>query len=371
MLLTIIHFQPVEIYPPAINLIGYCTQHLPEGEHCVFTNGYGAELPEYNVPGSRIFRPTVFKKKNSKIGRLAKVLWFNIYTTIRLFALRPRNILYVETSSALPVFLYCLFFRKSVRVFIHYHEYTSPAQYRGGMLFDKCWHFLEQRFLYTRSEWISQTNEFRNQLFLRDNPGVDPAKLKCLPNYPPASWVVKANNGKLQSTPVKLVQLGSISTSHMYAKEFFNWIVEQEGRFVLDIYSLNIQPDILRLLKELNTPYIQYKGALSYEEIPEKLKTYDIGVVLYNAYSENVVYCASNKLFEYLALGLDVWVTKVMVGSEPYYRSNVYPKIVPVNYGELTSFNWQKAIDRQDLSFSPSPYVMEDVYSTFIKQLSR
>jgi hypothetical protein len=370
MRLAIIHFQPVETYPPAINLIDYCSTRKDIGSISLFT-GYNAwQLPDTSFSNCKVYRPVRHARGDFRATRMLKALWFNFFVTIKLFALRPSTIIYYETSSALPVYIYMLFFSKRTQLYIHYHEYTSPLQYKQGMVLDKWWHKLEQKFLYKKAKWISQTNEYRISFFLRDNPSVDKSKMQVLPNYPPRSWVNYARGDKFSNRPIRVVQVGSISTQHMYATEFIKWISSQNGLFHFDIYSLNAQPDVLQLLKDLDCPWVSFKGGVSYNQVPAVLKDYDIGVILYKANSENVVYCASNKLFEYLAVGLDVWVTKAMLGSKPYYRNDVYPKILEVDFERLQDFDYRSAINREGIPNSPSPYYMEEIYSGLINNMA-
>ncbi|HTN05245.1 hypothetical protein [Agriterribacter sp.] len=363
MKIALIHFQPPEYYPPIVNICNYLLKEIDQSEISLFTNSTNTELIA-NISLKKIYKIFKFQKNDKRIIRMVKAVYFNLYVTLQLFRLKPSTIFYFETSSSFPAFLYFLFYSKKTRLYIHYHEYTSLAQYKQGMLLDRVWHFFETRFLYRKAYWISQTNEYRRDLFSRDYKFVNPQLLKVLPNFPPEPWIVplSAAKEKMQKAPYRIIQLGSISTKHMYAREFFNWIKEMNGLFMLDIYSFSTQPDVATYLEQLNCPFIQIKGSIAYAEIPGTLSDYDIGVVLYKAYSKNVVYCASNKLFEYLSGGLDVWVSSVMLGSAPYMRSGSYPKISFVDFENLASLDWKKLIDRDNLAYEPSDYYMERVY---------
>lgn len=371
MKLSIVHFQAIEGYPPAINLINYCSSQLPPGSVSFFSIVNRSEIPKLQFNNCDAYRPVTIHRSDKRLARLLKTIWFNLFTMVSLFRIRPSVILYVETSSAFPVFMYMLFFSARTKMCIHYHEYTSPKQYREGMWLDKVWHWLEKKYLYSKAKWISQTNEFRCEFFLKDNPAVDRGLMNVMRNFPPQSWIQYGRREKFIKKPYRVVQIGSLSARHMYAAEFIEWIVKQNGDFELDIYSMNIQEDVLALLQKINSPYIRFKGAISYEKIPEALSGYDAGVVLYKANSENVVYCASNKLFEYLALGIDVWVSDVMLGSQPHYRKDVYPKVLPVAFSNLDQFDWRSAINREGLTFSDSEYYMEKEYAGFVKFITQ
>lgn len=367
MKVALIHFQPPEYYPPLINVCEFLSKKFDRSSLSLFTNSTRELEPKDSIENTS--RVICFNKRDRRFKRFIKVLYFNLFVTFQLFKTRPSTVLYFETSSSFPAFLYLLVFSRTTRLFIHYHEYTSLVQYKQGMVMDRIWHFFEIHFLYKKAYWISHTNHFRIKLFLGDYKKVNPQLMKELPNFPPQSWIVPSSiaNERMRATPYRMVQLGSISTKHMYARELFDWVQKMNGLFLLDIYSFTTQPDVATYLQKLNSPYIQIKGSINYGEIPEVLLDYDIGVVLYKAHSENFIYNASNKVFEYLALGLDVWISKVMLGSAPYLRSDSYPKVSFVDFENLESLNWKELIDRDNLSYCPSPYYMELIY----EQLTR
>lgn len=363
MKIVLVHFQPPEYYPPLVNICKYLSKKINQSDVFLFTNSIDSELiADTTLKNFRnIFK---FKADDTRIIRMFKAIYFNLYVAIQLFRLKPSTVLYFETSSAFPAFLYFLFYPGKARLFVHYHEYTSLQQYKQGMLLDRIWHFCETNFLYKKAYWISQTNKYRCEMFLKDYPFVDPKLLRALPNFPPQSWITNEYSVKqrMKTPPFRIIQIGSISMKHMYAKELFDWIEKMKGHFTLDIYTFSLQADIVTYLQELRCPFIQIKGSIPYSQIPNILGNYDIGVILYRANSENVIYCASNKLFEYLAGGLDVWVSKVMLGSADYIRFNDFPKVSFVDFESLDELDWEGLIDRENLSFAPSEYFMERIY---------
>lgn len=369
MKVFLIHFQPPEYYPPLINICDFLSQNLENKNLALYTNS--VEGIKVNLAIKNAFRIIKLKKKDFKVQRFFKIIYFNLFVTFQLFKVRPSSIIYFETASSLPSFLYLLFYSKRTRLFIHYHEYTSLTQYKRGMFLERIWHNFEINFLYRKAFWISQTNQYRIKFFLRDYSFINSKVLKVLPNFPPRSWIVPLRNAqeRMKSTPFRIIQVGSISILHMYAKELFDWVEKMNGLFLLDIYSFKTQPDVVSYLEKLNCPFIQLKGSIEYSKIPEILSAYDIGVVLYKANSENVIYCASNKLFEYLACGLDVWVSNVMIGSTPYLRSKCFPKVSFIDFENLSKIDWKYLINRDNLNYQPSEYYMELVYNQLLEHL--
>ena len=91
------------------------------------------------------------------------------------------------------------------------------------------------------------------------------------------------------------------------------------------------------------------------------LKNYDIGVILYKGHISNYVYNAPNKLFEYLACGLDVWLPKKMTGSLEYVTVATFPKILALDFLNLQLFNLHKAINRDGCFYQKNSFFCESV----------
>ena len=53
---------------------------------------------------------------------------------------------------------------------------------------------------------------------------------------------------------------------------------------------------------------LNWNGSIEYNQIPLVITKYDVGIIIYKGISKNVIYCAPNKLFEYL---LKDWNAKV------------------------------------------------------------
>jgi hypothetical protein len=99
------------------------------------------------------------------------------------------------------------------------------------------------------------------------------------------------------------------------------------------------------------------------------LSDYDVGVILYKGHIPNYIYNAPNKLFEYLACGLDVWFPHVMKSCFKYVTSHTYPKILPVDFSNFNLLDLEKTIDRNDLEFKQPQYYCETALYPLAKQL--
>ncbi len=257
--------------------------------------------------------------------------------------MRPDILLYIEPHSALPAFLYCLVARRC-RLFIHYHEYRDRDEYsQAGMRLVRLNHWIERKFLYRRAEWISQTNADRNRMFREDLPGVDAGKLKILPNYPPKSW----GDGPRATwrhcdDGLHLVYVGAVSLRDTYIGPLVDWL-RSDGSphgVTLDIYSYNNDAETRDFLHSSTCDSVRFHArGVPYHEIPNLLVDYHVGLILYQANSRNYVYNASNKLFEYLALGLDVWYPPPMLGVKPYANDQSWPRVLETDFEQLSQLD--------------------------------
>jgi hypothetical protein len=364
---AIVHFQPVELYPPVMNFLNYLSEKKSEEtEVRVFTmrTGISNDL-NYHSSGIKIFRRGNSKKR-ALFFRYCNYIGFYISAIADLIFWKPDVILYYETLSALPPFFYKKFINKNCRLLIHYHEYTSAQEYKNGMMLSRWLHDLEKK-IYSVSDWISQTNSDRMRFFLEENKNVPVGSIHIMPNYPPISWR-SDNNNNLISLPVKFVYVGALSLDTMYTEEFAKWIIEHKEQMTWDIYSTNITDEALAYLSSLKTDRIKFHGGVNYFSLPDALKQYNIGVILYKGHIPNYVYNAPNKLFEYWACGLDVWFPQKMNSSLLFTTTNCFPKIIAVNFDNLEQLNVEDAASHSGLNYEPSPYYCEQIFDTLFEQ---
>ncbi|MCK0123642.1 hypothetical protein MWU76_04460 [Gelidibacter sp. F2691] len=332
---AVIHYMPLEFYAPVTNFLDIFSGS-DNNSVSVFSTHNNKDRKVYvNSRVRRIYRYSFPGKRERRLNRIIKYLIFNFSCFFNLLRLQPNCILYYESYSAWPVYWYLRLFGEKTTLFIHYHEYTSPSEYLNGMRFVKMYHQYEKKFLYNKAHWISHTNQQRVDLFLKDIPEVDINKMKVIPNYPPCSWIIdKQAETVLDKEVLHTVYIGSLSLSNTYIKEYCDWVLTQNGRITFDIYSFNLHSDTHHYLDSLNSEHIRfYSEGVEYQNIPTILSEYQVGLILYKNYSENVIYCAPNKLFEYLACGLKVVYSDKILGIKPY-NSDI---VISLDFQELAS----------------------------------
>jgi hypothetical protein len=365
--ILIVHFRSAMDYPPVYNFSRYLAGQgvavrLLTGRKKESSSGleqYGVQVKEIGMD------------KGSGIGNLIAYGAFYLRAFIELIRTSNVPVIYFESISSPPLFLYFLIFPFSKRTMaIHYHEYFDKEEHQRQSFLERMGRALEP-WLFKRARWISHTNKDRLSRFHSEFPAIEKSKLQIMPNYPPESWLhsmpqrEKDSNGK-----VRLVYVGSVSLKVLFLKELVEWLCSQKGAVVCDIYSKNMDEETLRFIDSQPYSVVTFKGSLNYDDLPAMLPGYDVGLILYNGiYSSNFVYNAPNKLFEYLACGLDVWFSSTLISSHEYETTHTYPKVVKVDFSNLAAFDYKKAISKEGLSYKKSTFVMESVYQEFQKAI--
>ncbi len=378
--LAIVHYLPLEYYPPVTNLIDYLAYErknefdkisIYSSHNVKGRKKYQVSSSKYQDAGLKINRSPFPNEKDNSLIRLFEYLHFNLCTLIGLLKLTPNVILYYESYSVLPVYIYTKIFNRKCKVFIHNHEYASKDWYDSTMKLVKYYHKLEKKCLYPRAEWISQTNADRLHFFQQDHPHLRKEQLRVMPNYPPSGWRKTLQVSNQQSTtPTKLIYVGSLSFEDTYLKELCEWVVAQKGNILFDVYAYNLYEDVKTYFKALDSPWVNFfEQGIEYNKQPQLLSRYHVGLILYKAHNQNYTYNAPNKLFEYLACDLDVWYPDVLQGPLPYNTTDSYPKVIPIDFENMGLFDWQKARDKEGLKYKASEFFCEEVYQTFVDEL--
>ncbi len=366
--ISIIHFSPIELYPPIINLLRELEKQEGQLKIVVITTANRAGLDKFVTQSHsiQILRMGAMGAGIGPIKRYLTYLAFFSSAFVHLLVTQPKRVLYFETISSWPAYIYKRYLNRKAEVFIHYHEYTSPAEYAGGMKLVRYFHTLEQ-WLYGRAAWVSHTNAYRLDKFEKDIGMKLNAVAAVLPNFPPRTWFRKPKAAL--GSPVRIIYAGALSMDTMFTEAFARWVTLQNGKVLWDIYSYNCTDSAKRFLSGLNSAYITLHQGVSYESLPSILGQYDVGVILYNGHIPNYVFNAPNKMFEYLACGLAVWFPDIMVGSLPYTTQDVYPEVVPLDFTRLHEYSPEQLTERQNKHERTSEFYCEEALTDLIKNL--
>lgn len=366
--LFVVHTLPLEFYPPATNMLNFISSEYNHSIYCYSCHN-NKNRAVFSNPKVKIYRNNYFAYSSTIISKSFLIILGIIYPLFLLIKIKPEIILYYEPHSSFPVYLYKKYFNKKVQIFIHYHEYYPKEDLEGkNRKLIRFFHKKEVNFLYKHAEWISQTNQDRLSLFQKDYPFLHQHQLHILANYPPLQWQ-NINPGKIQTDKIKFVYIGSLSFSNTYISEFVEFIKSNPRKTKLDIYSYNYHDDVNKYLENLSAVNIRfYPLGIDYYDIPKIASKYNIGLILYKDHSINYRYNATNKLFEYLACGLDVWFPIEMQGCYPYITEKTFPKVLKTDFTRLDELNLAEVISHEGLKHKKSKYFAENVYRDFFNR---
>lgn len=367
--IAIIHFLPLEYYPPVTNFLNIISSE-PEAIVRVYSSHNNKKRKVYSNTSIKIARFKSSKSSQNGVIRLLLYIWFNLGVFIKLLVFRPDRILYYETYSAIPALLYSLIF-PTTGIFIHFHEYFDKTWYKNGMRLLRIYHLLEVKYLFPYAAWISQTNERRLAMFQSDYPQTNSENMFVVPNYPPAFWN-KSKTLQIPGSIIKVVYIGSISLEKTYIREFCEWVIRLKGKVNFDIYAYNLSNDARQYLSSLGNKNIDFvEGGIEYDQIPNLLRQYDVGVILYKGTSNNFKFNATNKLFEYLVCNLDVWYPQQMEGCYQYDNSAGFPKVIRLDFDFLDQYDTDALIYKSGSIRQPMRYSAEDAFKPLINRLTK
>ncbi|KIC92269.1 hypothetical protein [Flavihumibacter sp. ZG627] len=359
---VIVHINPSYKFPPVINLYEYVRSHFRESiELFIFTTG---ENTHTGNNGGENIASYAFRSDATGFLKLLNYIWLNATILIQLFRIRPHVLMYYETISVVPVYLYCLIFRP--KLFIHYHELMTDKEY-AATGFQSYLRKFERR-LYQRAEWISHTNQLRLDYFIKENALPPSLKFRILENFPSSHWANISPKPQPEAMPTRFLYIGALDLKSMYIKEFFSWMMTKPD-LSLTIYSQQNSIDIKEYCVSMGIKNVSFKGFIPYNDIPAITSDFQIGLIWYKPENLNFTYNAPNKLFEYYSCGLEVWFPKELEGAYAYMKNETDPRIIPVDFSDKTE------MDKNYISFlSPRPfshlprYNYESVYEKLIGQ---
>ena len=327
--IAVLHYQPLEKYPPIMNFI-----------HHLEINNISCEVFTTNTNNNWFNSKFIIHRFGSfsknAVVRYCTYINYNLITFLQLLFYKPTKIIYYETYSALPVYWYKRLF-KATPIFIHFHEYFSPKEKQESSYYVK-YLLKREAYLLKKANWISQTNEERMELFQKDNPFINQSVCHIFPNYPPANWQNLAQINKthrIQVTCKKIIYIGALGIKSTYIEAFAKWVHQQNGAYYFDIFSDNIEKEVMEMIASLKSPFISIKPSINYFDLPSILTSYDIGAVLYNGIIPNHIFSVPNKVFEYLVCGLEVWYSADLITTAKFQEDNKIENLKAVCFKDL------------------------------------
>lgn len=297
----VLHYNPVKLYPPAESGIRFLQQSGLD-VNVITTQVYGGQ--------------TV-----SKLLLFFRILSFN-FRALWCIARKSVDLLVVYEHLSIPPVRLCRLLHPRCKIWLHFHEYSSPEEVKGGGVYARyCWaqvsKVLNDVSLYTH------TNAWRLNQFQKDfdcnSPCVE--KGRFIPNTPPQSWIdraaIKSKEVNREEKPVRLVYHGAVHPGSTYIVQLYQILRSDPGKYTLDIYS---RDDIVEGYNE----DVHWHDSIPFDDLADVLPTYDVGLILYKGHIPNYVHNVPNKFWEYRAAGLRVMVPNGMNFTlvPPSHRTN-------------------------------------------------
>jgi hypothetical protein len=373
--LAVVHLLPVERYPPVQNLLERLSRRADVQVLVISSHQPGRQVQSVAAttsPPEKILRMHCHGRW--AVTRWCKIIIWHCRTAWLLHRFRPDVVLSVEPHSALAAWLHRHLFRSRARLVIQHYEYYSEEDYRrrGNRLLRL--NRLFERSLLKQADRVTQTNPDRLRLFAADHPYVRPEQLTLWPNYPPKSWFGRPDRKwPVNPTgPLRLVVAGAVSLRDTYIGPLVAWITsDHQSACTLDIYSSSCDAQTATWLQASSCDRLRFHlGGVPYSELPEVLRTFDVGLILYRGHTANFVWNATNKLFEYLTCGLDVWYPPCMLGVAPHARSTAAPRVLETDFNNMETLDLRTRTTRSHLPTVPWTTSCEDAMKPLLDLLT-
>lgn len=376
MPIVLLHQLPLEMYPPAVNLLCQLRART-DVEPVAVTSANAKGLPDVALTNCQILRLRFGSSADFVVLRWCWSLLWHVRAALICWRLRPTAVVSIEPHSALAAWLWLVLLRGRSRLLIHHHEYYAPEDYlRPGNRLTRLNRWFENCLL-RRAVWVSQTNADRLRLFRGDHPELTDGQCHVLPNYPPRAWLQSLPavrpwpNG--DAGPLRLVYVGSVSLHDTWIGPLVEWLNSTaNSSCTLDVFCYNLDPATRSFLLHQSSSVVRFHGqGVDYDQLPRLLPQFDVGLILYRCNTVNFVWNASNKLFEYLLCGLDVWYPSCMLGVRPYARSDAAPRVLETDFENLEHLNIAERRDRAGLPWRPWTATCEDALEPMIAGLTQ
>jgi hypothetical protein len=369
--LVIIHFHPIEEYPPILNLLQVIAEKRKDLAVTVLTNYKTNQHFTFEIDNPQIEIKRIADVDAGKSIWQRYLAYYNFFrkSAAALTKINPDNILYFDPISSISAYrYYTKNKRASAKLFIHHHEYVSTQEIASARGLMK-WAHAKEKVLLQKATWISQTNEERMNFFLQDHGLKKDERFHIMPNWPLQKWNARVQTDRPIDGPLRVVYVGALGMDTMYVKEFSEWVMSQNGKVYWDVFSQQQASETVAYFNGLNSPYIQFKGQCKYENLPEVLQRYHVGVILYKGHIPNYVYNAPNKLFEYHVCGLDCWFPQQMVSAAKHSTRTTYPKILGVDFTRLSELSdFSNLTDRSELRYDLKHFYAENACSELVEK---
>lgn len=269
------------------------------GHECVVVHGRTEDAePDYSVYDFPVSPIRVVQEKN-KLLTIVTQLQFNWRASREVLKSRADAVVCIALQSALSGALAKR--RKPALRYIFDSNELSLESYTGGVK-KRIWAAV-QEFVLKQADVVMHAEQNRLDYFNKTYPSR--AKSFLLENLPHFRTDSLDRNAECS----RFVYLG-ILTPNRYIEEMIHAFGRMEDHDVsLDIIgfgSRGYEQHLHELCRSLSYPNVKILPAVAHDRIYETLRSYDVGIAFYRNINLNNYYCAPNKVYDYIQMGMPV-----------------------------------------------------------------
>jgi glycosyltransferase involved in cell wall biosynthesis len=360
-----IYYHP-EVFPPTLNAVSELTNSFDYISIIYRPNVKGTwkypanviEIPSGNFISS-------IDQENS--GAFRKIIFFSRFVYNLLFTClktKPRVILLYDTIALLAYRLVRPFLFFVHKVWYHNHDIAEIERTRK---FSIGWFACKtERVYFKRIDLFTLPTSERLRFF---NIGELKGEYFILPNYPSRKFYNKFYTPKkIAEKKIKLIFQGRISEGHGLEEiiQLLKCLInEKQLKLILKGYcSEEYKNNLLAIAADIGvSDEVEFIGFTPYEEVPLVTERCDIGIAIFSKTDamNTTLGKASNKIYEYAALGLPViYLKNSGVGSV----LNEFEWAIPVM---LTNASINAGIEKIMMQYE---YYSRKAYTDFNEQLN-
>lgn len=300
-----------EFYPPTLNAI----QELSKQFDTVIVLCRNVLKSEWNYPNnvqlikSGKYRSIRDSEKSNTIVKALSFLTFTLLFFKLLISVKPRFIQVCDVIPLFSLFLIKKFISNKAKIWYHNHDVSEIVLCRKNSISWFASKYETKMFPFI--DIFTLPAKDREQYFpIKKLKG----KYYFLPNYPSLQFYnMFKSKSKLVVNEIKLVYQGSIGPGHGL-EEIISILNEKinEKELTLNLKEFISEEYKIKLIELAKINLVEnrlfFYGVTAYQEVPKLASTCHIGIGIHtgNDIMNSSLGTSSNKIYEYIALGLPV-----------------------------------------------------------------
>ena len=267
--------------------------------------------------------------EQKQLPSLSKILIFIAFTWAflkEIIRLKPKIILVCDNYSLLSLRLCWLIIPKKTCLWYHNHDVTEPASLPSKLSI-QYWAAFNEKRAFSLIDIFTVPTELRLKYFSLDTfKGLT----GIIPNFP-SKYVFEGNQPRKIDNKLKLVFMGSIAEGRGL-EEIIDLLpfslngIEVEFEIFGFIGNPEFYSRLENLIEKKNVnDFVTLKGPVPYNKLITSCEKAHAGIGFYlsDSLMDQTISTASNKLFEYAAMGLPVFSNIEIPGNDWLIQTNI------------------------------------------------